>query len=183
MLRRASPWLLFVALMALGYAQFGALLRFEHERAAIQRAIKLRLKAGVPEEELTTFTLTAEQWRGLRWVKPGREFRLPDGRMFDVVRRADGPDGTVVLRCIADHEETALFAGLKEAVARGMDGRAPRSRERVVYVVLHLARPPEGVVLPERSAGPQFWPQAPHRMPADGWITDRTPTPERPAHG
>ena len=183
MLRRAAPWFLLMALLALGYAQFGALVRFEQERAAIQRAIKIRLKQGVPPEELTTFTLTKDQWRDLRWVKPGREFRLPDGRMFDVVRRTVRPDGTTELHCIADHQEAALFAGLKEAVARGLDGRAPRSRERVVHVVLHLGRPPEGVALPERSAGPQFWPQAPHRMPADGWITDRTPPPERPAHG
>lgn len=127
-----------MALMALGYAQFGALLRFELQRAGIQRAIKLRLKQGVPEEELTTFTLTAEQWRALRWVKPGREFRLPDGRMFDVGRRAEGPAGTVVLHCIADHQETALFAGLKEAVARDLEGRVPEAKDRVQQLLRSL---------------------------------------------
>ena len=183
MLRRAAPWFLLMALLALGYAQFGALVRFEQERATIQRSIKLRLKQGVPEEELTTFTLTSDQWRGLRWVKPGREFRLPDGRMFDVVRRADGPDGNIVLHCISDHQETALFAGLKEAVARGLDGPVPGSRERLVRVVMDLGRPSEGPALPVRGAFAQAWPPVLHPVPVDGWITDRTPPPERPVHG
>lgn len=183
MLRRAAPWLLLTALLALGYAQFGALLRFEQQRASIQRAMKLRLKQGVPEEELTTFTLTAEQWRGLRWVKPGREFRLTDGRMFDVVHRTVRAHGVVVLQCIADHQETALFAGLKEAVARDLEGRVPRSRERVVHMVLDLGRPSEGPAIPAQAASAQAWPSASVRSPADGWIADRTPPPERRVHG
>lgn len=183
MLRRAAPWLLILAMTALGYAQFGALLRFERQRAAAQRAIKLRLKQGVPEEELTTFTLTGAQLRGLHWVKPEREFRLADGRMFDVVHRKDLPDGTVLLRCIADHQETALFAGLKEHVARDLEGRAPGTRERVVHLLLGLAGPPTGPALPVCGADAVDLPGVRDGVPSEGWTLEHLRPPELPAVG
>ncbi len=183
MLRRAAPWLLLLAVTALGYAQFAAMLGFTLQRAAVQRAIKLRLKQGVPEEELSTFTLTAAQLRGLRWVKPGREFRLDDGRMFDVVYRHDLPDGTTVLRCIADHQETALFAGLKEHVARDQERRAPGTRERVLHLLLGLVGPPAGPAVPDLRANGLDHPDARCGTPSDGWATAPAPPPEAPVHG
>ncbi len=133
--RSAALPALFAALLAMGYAQFGALVRFEVDRVALQRAMKLRLKQGVAEEELTTFTFTEQEWRGLHWVKAGREFRLADGRMFDVVRQVAAPSGHLRVQCIADHQETALFAGLEQAVEHAQQGGAPKGRDRVIELL------------------------------------------------
>lgn len=109
---------------ALAYAQIGFFLRYECLRVATQRAIKNRIRQGLPLEQLTPFRMSEQEWRALEWVKPEREFRLADGAMFDVVR-VGVKDGEVHALCIADHAETGLFEGLKEHVRRQLEGGDP----------------------------------------------------------
>ncbi|MBK7944062.1 MAG: hypothetical protein IPJ85_01585 [Flavobacteriales bacterium] len=142
-----SRWMAHVmialALLALGYAQVGYFLRYEAQRISIQRGIKDRIRKGLPPEKLTPFSMSKQEWEALHWVKPGREFRLDDGRMFDVVTVSE-LDGHVEATCVADHEETELFAGLREHVRRNMEGHDARNgpSAQVNRLIMALCMPP-----------------------------------------
>jgi hypothetical protein len=113
-----------VLVLAICYAQFGYHLRFEAQRKAVQRGIKERIRKGLPKDMLTAFRMTEAEWAALHWEKPGREFRLPDGRMYDVIE-VTHVRGMVEAWCIHDREETHLFAGLREHVRRLLEGDDP----------------------------------------------------------
>ena len=129
---------------ALCYAQMGYLLRFEAQRVLVQRSIKDRIRKGVPKEQLTRFVMPRTEWEAMNWVKPAREFRLPNGDMYDVVYLQEKNDVIDAL-CIHDRDETLLFAGLKEHVRRTLDGPDPRggTRDRIMRMLVQLDLPPQ----------------------------------------
>lgn len=131
-----------LVVLTLGYAQSGYFLRFEWQRIDIQRTIKQRIRQGVPKHELTPFSMSLEAWQALHWVKPGREFRMPHGDMYDVVDLVVS-EGRVEARCIHDEQETQLFAGLSERVRRQLDGLpgSMGARERITRLLEHLMAP------------------------------------------
>ena len=102
--------------------QLGFLASFEWQRRAVKQEIKMRLKAGVPQNERTPFQITEAQYAALDWVKPQREFRL-NGRFYDVVELKAQTDGTLLLSCIDDRQETELFAQISEIVDLAMGTR------------------------------------------------------------
>ncbi len=131
-------------IVALGYAQFGFFLRHEAQRVLIQRSIKERIRKGLPKEKLTPFRMSVQEWEALDWVKPKREFRLADGSMFDVVS-VSVKDDLVEATCVADHEETELFAGLREHVRRNMEGHDAENdpSAQVNRLIMALCMPPQ----------------------------------------
>lgn len=168
---------------SLAYAQFGFQLRFEAQRKAVQRGIKDRIRKGIPMEELTVFRMPLTEWRALQWVKPGREFRLASGDMYDVVHLHE-QDGRVEAHCVHDVAETHLFAGLKEHVLQLLDGGGPAtgSRAQVAKLVLRLHIPPEPFVLPPLPPFPfGFLPMA--GPTAEGCTTPLDPPPRAPGMG
>lgn len=134
---------LWVIVSGLLYAQVGFMLRYELQRVGIQRSIKDRIRQGIPQEELTRFNMPVAAWEALNWVKPKREFRLPNGDMYDVVR-VTITEGTVDALCVHDKDETQLFAGLKDHMRRIMDGPDPDSggRALVARLIAWLDMPP-----------------------------------------
>jgi hypothetical protein len=96
----------------------GFFLYFERTHAEIKKEVKLLLKQGVPKEDLVIFSFTAQEMRGLVWLKKN-EFNL-GGNLFDVVRRRDDKNGGAYLECISDTKETTLFQSLQESVASNL---------------------------------------------------------------
>jgi hypothetical protein len=142
--RRSLHWLVpLLVAVSLCYAQAGFFLRFEAQRVAIKRAIKDRIRKGVPREELTPFVMPLHEWEALLWIKPKREFRLPSGAMYDVVHITI-TDGMVDALCIHDVAETHLFAGLDAHVKGLLDGPGDRqgARKRVASFLFQLDLPP-----------------------------------------
>ncbi|MBK8340958.1 MAG: hypothetical protein IPK99_13590 [Flavobacteriales bacterium] len=122
MRRRLSSALWAFPLLVLMASQLGHLASFEWKRKAVRKEIKLRLKAGVPQDERTSFQVTEAQYASLDWVKPQREFRS-NGRFYDVVELHVQADGSFLLSCVDDRQETALFAELSELVDLAMGTR------------------------------------------------------------
>jgi len=164
-LRIACPVLV---VASLAYAQFGFFLRFETQRKAIQRSIKDRVRKGIPKDELTPFVMSVEEWQAIEWVKPKREFRLPNGDMYDVVHITI-QNGQVDALCVHDKEEAVLFAGLELFVKGKLDGpdRSRGARVRVTQFVNQLYFPPIGVrmllVVGEVYGLPGFTPKCSER--------------------
>lgn len=144
-LRLVVVWTIVSGLL---YAQVGFMLRYEAQRASIQRGIKDRIRQGIPVEELTRFSMPAAEWKALNWVKPKREFRLQNGDMYDVVHVAIHDDMVDAL-CVHDRDETLLFAGLKDHMRRIMDGPDPETggRSQIARLLAQLDIPPSGLAL------------------------------------
>ena len=106
------------------------------ERAQLRKEIKHRIKAGVPDEERVRFSFSVKAYDRLDWFEPGKEFML-HGRMYDIVERTRLHDGTILLECIDDVQETMLFASLDQAVRGGMEMKTAGRTERCRVVNLH----------------------------------------------
>lgn len=102
--------------------QFGQFATFELRRQAVQREVKVKLKAGVPMSERVYFTFTADEFTDLHWLKPEKEFTLGEG-FFDVIVKRVDEAGRIHLECMNDRQEAALFADLSHLVDRSMDSR------------------------------------------------------------
>ena len=120
--RLANRSLAFAVLLGL-VGQFVQFASFGPRRLAVEREVKLKLKAGVPVSERTYFTLSVREYDALHWLKPGKEFTMGHG-FFDVIQKTVSTDGLIHLACMNDHQEAELFAGLSVLVALQMDHRA-----------------------------------------------------------
>ncbi|MDN4163991.1 hypothetical protein QWY31_00680 [Cytophagales bacterium LB-30] len=116
----------------------GPFVVFKIEQTFIRKSIKLQIKAGIPEDDLHEFTLSATAYKALDWVRPDKEFRLDD-EMFDIVR-AETLGNTIHLYCVNDTEEALLFAQLDEITQKKMEqeSNAPNSPVAKVVKLLKL---------------------------------------------
>lgn len=76
----------------------------------------MKIKAGVPEDELTLFYYSKANKDEFDW-KHSREF-CHRGVMYDVVREENPEPGVRLLYCVTDHQETLLFGNLKMLVTQ-----------------------------------------------------------------
>lgn len=113
--KRLSAWLL---LVLLSVQSVGFIAYFHLEKRVIHKAIKLKLKQGVPTDELVHFQFTLAQVKQLNWKK-SNEFVLGE-QFFDVVWRTDNKDGKVHLACVNDTQETALFREMHRYIAKNL---------------------------------------------------------------
>jgi hypothetical protein len=107
----------------------GTYLVFKHRQFNIRKEIKRQIKWGASEDDLVLLKIPREleekpnkQFKRIH----SREFRF-EGEMYDIVRQEARGD-TTWYWCIWDEEETALFAGLDEALNRAL-GADPVNRE------------------------------------------------------
>ncbi|CAG5080571.1 hypothetical protein CRYO30217_01380 [Parvicella tangerina] len=82
---------------------------------AIKKEIKTKIKKGVDKDELYTFVLTEENQDQFEW-EHSKEFKYK-GMMYDVVYKTIHEDGSVVLQCVSDEQETELFQHLDNYLA------------------------------------------------------------------
>lgn len=73
----------------------------------------MQIKAGVPKSKLTVLTFDNDALKELKWIKD-HEF-VYKGQMYDVVETSETSDG-IIYYCLADHQETKLFADLNNLV-------------------------------------------------------------------
>lgn len=107
------------------FQSVGMFLLFRIKQADIRQEIKSRIKAGVPEAELTIFRFNPENLKQLKWVED-HEFIYQE-RMYDIVSTAY--EGEIVIyHCLHDKQETRLFKDLNKLVANKL-GKDKNSRD------------------------------------------------------
>lgn len=103
------------------YQTGGYLIVAKVQQFQIRKEIKQRIKAGVPQNELSIITVSNSNRNQLKW-KHSREFRYL-GVMYDVVRMEIIDTQTTAYHCVTDTQETILFAGLDDQVKRSMESK------------------------------------------------------------
>lgn len=109
----------------------GPMLVFSIQQQQVRREIRHRIKAGVSEDQLVHLAIpvSLEKKPNSRFRRMhSREFRF-DGHMYDIVRQKQIGD-TTFYACIADDEETALFANLQQMIRDEMQHNPERQRQR-----------------------------------------------------
>lgn len=104
----------------------GGHLLFHIQRARIKKEIKHQIKNGVPEDEMTTFTIHKSK-SALQWIND-HEF-WHDGHMYDVVLQTIEGD-SLYLQCINDDQETSLFASLDKVVNKRL--HHPSNKKNII---------------------------------------------------
>lgn len=124
-----------IALALLIFHFMGSQLLFHIQRSQVRKEVKLRIKQGVPEEQMLIFRFStaAPGLQNLQWENP-HEFRFR-GRMYDVVRQHTAND-SIYLYCIDDQQETRLFATLSELVDNQLNQGPAREQQQVASLVL-----------------------------------------------
>jgi hypothetical protein len=75
-----------------------------------QQNIRHRMKERLEEKHLHSLTIQKDD---IHWVKAGKEIAIGN-RLFDIKSMGEGPDGTVTVIGLFDHEESLLVQQLKE---------------------------------------------------------------------
>lgn len=101
-------------LLALGLNTSAYYFYMKLRQAKVRKEMKMMIKAGVPEEELTLIIHTETNAHEFSWVH-SREFSY-QGMMYDVVHEETNQPGVRLLHCVTDHQETALFVHLNRMV-------------------------------------------------------------------
>ncbi len=97
----------------------------------IRKEIKMKIKAGVPEDELTLFYYTEANKHEFDW-KHSREFNH-HGVMYDVVREENPEPGVRLLYCVTDHQETLLFGNLKILVTQQQQNHPATKKANTLF--------------------------------------------------
>lgn len=105
----------------------GVYLLLKLRQQEVRQEIKSRIKAGVPESDLTVFKFDDQQQARLKWVDD-HEFVL-EGQMYDIVRLQNEGDITVFY-CLHDTQETALFKKLNHLVANDLGNNQNRNNNK-----------------------------------------------------
>lgn len=87
---------------------------FRWHQYGLRQEMKQAIKQGLPEDQLTHFRFSHDDYAQLDWEEDGREFRF-NNRMYDVVRMHRSAT-YVEVACVHDEQETRLFAQLDEWV-------------------------------------------------------------------
>ncbi len=120
----------------------GAYLVFESVKFGIKKEVKRKIKAGIPDSQLTTLRFLAADVEsgtaGIDWVE-GHEFRF-NGKMYDVVRTSND-NGFIVYHCINDTQEETLFANLGKLIdhCRTTDKSAQQKTQHLLQFIIHEA--------------------------------------------
>lgn len=97
-------------------------LYFKYRQNIVRKQIKLKIKTGVPEDELKVIIFNQSNALEFDWIH-SREFRYK-GNMYDLVYETEDNSGSRVLHCITDHQETVLFANLTKYVKQTTEGHS-----------------------------------------------------------
>lgn len=101
-------------LFVITFQMVGVFLLFKAKQMEVRQDMKMKIKSGVPDAELTILRFSRDQADGLKWMED-HEFRY-EGRMYDVVKTT--VDGEIVIyHCIHDEQESKLFSHLDNMVA------------------------------------------------------------------
>lgn len=132
---------------------------FVSARRQIQSEVKARIKSGIPEDELLSFSFDKLRDE-IVWMKPGKEFKWGQ-HLYDVIRW-ESVDGDSTLICFMDLRESGLFAGLNDLVkSQGYgNGQSPGKLQLVVKFFFGAYKPGEPLHIP-----PVVLPESTHYTP------------------
>jgi hypothetical protein len=99
----------------------GLYLVFRFQQHIVRKETKLKIKLGVPKEELFFIRIDQSNLHLVEWIHK-KEFRFK-GVMYDVIRKKILDDHSIEYCCINDKQETKLFAHLDEEVNRNLAQR------------------------------------------------------------
>lgn len=88
---------------------------FKAKELVLKHEMKEELEKGIPREDLLSFVMTEDNQHEFDW-EHDKEFEYK-GTMYDVVYKTIQEDGSVLLECIADDEESELFRQMDNYVA------------------------------------------------------------------
>ena len=98
--------------------------------------MKVMIKAGVPDDELTLIYHTEVNAHEFKWFH-SREFSY-QGMMYDIVNEEENAPGVRMLHCITDHQETALFVHLNRMVKQSEKSH-PAAKKASVLLSMFLS--------------------------------------------
>lgn len=84
---------------------------FTTKQQRIRQEMKMKIKAGVPSDQLFYFRSTSPE-TDFHWIKPAKEFEFKN-QLFDVVTKKKLEDGSFELACVNDVQEQILFTQLE----------------------------------------------------------------------
>lgn len=102
-MKRTVPILLILVFLC---NMFGFQILFDKLQQNIQKEIKLQIRKGLSDNELTL--IIPQTKKDIEWIKPGKEFRYK-GEMYDVVK-SKNVNNKVHYLCIWDQKEQKLLA-------------------------------------------------------------------------
>lgn len=100
------------------FQMVGVFLLFMLKQSHIRQEVKMQIKAGVPDSDLTILSFDNTSAAELKWIDD-HEF-VYQNQMFDVVKNLKTPEKTLYF-CLRDFEETRLYAHLNQMVSNEMD--------------------------------------------------------------
>lgn len=105
---------IFLALL-ISFNLAGIFLVFKIQQSQIRHDIKMKLKQGVPAEDLHKISFALSELHLIDWVRKDKEFKYRN-QMYDVVRK-EYDDKQVHFFCVNDTQETQLFVNLDAMVS------------------------------------------------------------------
>lgn len=116
----------FLLLAAICFNSIGYYLMHRYLQQQIKKEIKAMMKQSVPSEELVAVVLNSKNSDEFKWIH-SKEFRY-QGIMYDVISMDVMKDGTKLLYCITDKQETLLFKNLGRYVCNSMNSDPKNTR-------------------------------------------------------
>ena len=123
-------------LLALGLNTSAYYFYIKLRQAKVRKEMKMIIKAGVPEDELTLIYHTEANAHEFKWVH-SREFNYQD-IMYDVVHEESIEPGIRLLHCVTDHQETTLFVNLNRMVKQTAQNH-PAAKKANAFLNIYLS--------------------------------------------
>lgn len=123
-------------LLALGLNTSAYYFYIKLRQAKVRKEMKMMIKSGVPEDELTLIYHTEANAHEFKWVH-SREFSY-QGMMYDIVHEESSTPGVRMLHCVTDHQETALFLNLNRMVKQA-EKNHPAAKKANVLLGMFLS--------------------------------------------
>jgi hypothetical protein len=113
----------------------------------IKKEIKARIKQSVPSEELVTIAFRTKNSDEFKWIH-SKEFSY-HGTMFDIISIEVMKDGSKLLHCITDKQETVLFKNLRKYICNSMntDPKNTKAGNMLWTLLGNLFPPAENIFL------------------------------------
>ncbi|MHB1278563.1 MAG: hypothetical protein ACYC1Q_09195 [Bacteroidia bacterium] len=115
----------FLLLLVILFNMTGIFIVFKVHQTQVRREIKHKIKAGIPESDLHSFSFSTEDYAQLDWERKDIEFQW-NGEMYDIVKSGIITD-SIHLLCVNDKQEKTLFAKLDELIQRKMEQESNQS--------------------------------------------------------
>ncbi len=97
----------YILLIIVLFFSIGYHLYFKYLQINIQQNIKLEIRKGIDEKDLSIIVVTSENEKEIEWIKKGKEFRYK-GSMYDVVK-TETLSNKKIYYCIDDIKERNLI--------------------------------------------------------------------------